>query len=437
MSFYPYPVSSKQQARIVTQPDFEPDPEQFTEQLYVNLDKVRPEDFRQDVLFTLGIEEVGAGEGTLAEVTSDYTTIIVSGHRGCGKTTELRRLHRELNHSTRYCSVFLSIEEEMEYGSFQPEDLFVWMIIKLAQTVEERRLPTSRSALDQLARQLLTDKVIEEEMRESFQTELGTEGQLGFDLWWLKFSTKAKAVFAGTNQTSTKIRENVRRNTLAVIEQINRLLIDVRYAVEKADQGRDLLLIVDGSEKLKFEAYEYLFVQNPHLLKALQVNLLIAVPISSFYLMRSLAGNDFPNQLLVPMIRLGAPGTEANECFKKIVRKRIEEATFFEDGVLDACVLQSGGCARQLLRIVHQLIIKSRGNRATLLQAQTVFQALGSELRQVLDERHVTVLRAGLDKLELGNEAVRDMLLRLVVLKYNGQLKLNPLLWSFFPELYA
>ncbi len=435
MSLYSYPVVSKQQARIVTQPDFEPDPDQFTEHLYVNLDEVRPEDFRQDVLFTLGIEEGGDALGTLAEVTNDYTTIIVSGHRGCGKTTELRRLHRQLDDPTRYCSVFLSIEEEMEYGSFQPEDLFVWMIIKLAQTVEERRLPTSRAALEQLARQLLTDKVIEEEMRQSFETELSAEGESGFDFWWVKFAAKAKAVFAGTNQTSTKIRENVRRNTLAVIDQINRLLIDVRGAVEKAQQGRDLLLIVDGSEKLKFEAYEYLFVQNPHLLKALQVNLLIAVPISSFYLMRSLAGNDFPNQLLVPMIRLGEPGTAANECFKEIVRKRIDEPTFFEADVLDACVLQSGGCARQLLRIVHQVIIKARGNRATLAQADAVFHALGSELRQVLDERHVAALHGGLDKLELGNEAVRDMLLRLVVLKYNGHLQLNPLLRPFFLEL--
>ncbi len=437
MSFYSYPVKSKQQARIVTQPDFEPDPEQFRDQLYVNLDAVRPEDFRQEVLFTLGIEKADDEIGPLEEVTYDYTTIIVSGHRGCGKTTELRRLHRQLDHPTRYCSVFLSIEEEMEYGSFQPEDLFVWMIIKLAQTVEERRLPTSRAALEQLARQLLTDKVIEEEMRESFETELSAEGESGFDFWWVKFATKAKAVFAGTNQTSTRIRENVRRNTLAVIDQINRLLIDVRGAVEKAQQGRDLLLIVDGSEKLKFEVYQYLFVQNAHLLKALQVNLLIAVPISSFYEMRWLAGNDFPNQLLVPMIQLGAPGSKANECFKEIVGKRIDEPTFFEAGVLDACVLQSGGCARQLLRIVHQVIIKASGNRATLPQAEAVFKALGSELRQVLDERHVAALRGGLDKLELGNEAVRDMLLRLVVLKYNGHLKLNPLLRPFFPELQA
>lgn len=425
MARYPYPVTNKYEARIVTEPDFEPD--LFEDGLYVNLDEVRGKDFRDGVFFSLAVEDE-----RLAYPTSDYLKIICSGHRGCGKTTELERLQRDLNHPNRYFSIFLSIEEEMEFGAFQPEDIFVWIILKLVGAVQEHDIAMGKGDFNDLARQLLSDKAIERELHSSFETVLGTEGEAGIDFFgWLKLKTVAKAVFASKNETSTKIREEVRRNTLAIILKINAALATMRPAVQAAGLGQDILFIIDGSEKLKFEVYEYLFIQNANLLRTLAVNMIVAVPIDSYYKIESASALNFPNRFIVPMIKLAAPHSEANECFKQVIERRIHVDTFLAEGVLDECVRCSGGCMRQLLIIVNAVIRKALGQRASLETAQKAIASLGSEMNQLLTSQHVEALSKGLHTLKLGDAEVRAMLFQLVLLKYNGHVELNPLLEGF------
>jgi hypothetical protein len=427
MAHYTYPVTNPFQARTVTEPDFEPN--LFKDNLYVNLDEVRGVDFVQDIRFTLNIDQAS---DCLYDVTDDYVKIIFSGHRGCGKTTELKRLHHNLNHPKRYFSIFLSIEEEMEYGSFQPEDFFVWIILKLVDAIHIEEIDVSITALDELAQQLLSDKIIEHELKNSFQTELGIDAGSGVNFFdWLKFKAIAKAVFAGSNQTSTKIREEVRRNTLDVINKINLAIVEVRNTIQKNSKGGDILFIVDGSEKLKFEVYEYLFIENPNLLKTLAVNLIVAVPINSFYQIEKTPGY-FPNQFIVPMVKLGLNDSYSNECFKEVVRRRIDENAFFDVEVLDECVQASGGCMRQLLIVVNSVIRKARGNKASLETAKLAIYELGHRMYDLLDSDHMAALH--IENRHLGDVKVREMLFQLVLLKYNGTVKVNPLLKPFVPQ---
>ena len=106
---------------------------------------------------------------------------------------------------------------------------------------------------------------------------------------------------------------------------------------------------------------------------------------------------------------------------------------FFEPGVLDECVAYSGGCIRQLLRIVNAVIYKALGQRASLAVAQAAIRAEGSTLNQVVTSEHVKVLEKGLNNLRPNDPGVREMLLQLVLLKYNGHFRLNPLLTRFVP----
>lgn len=427
MSIYSYPVTDKFQARAVTQPNFEPD--LFEDDLYVNFDEVRGDEFRKDVFFTL---DVDANTNKLLDTTDDYVKIICSGHRGCGKTTELKRLHHDLNGPDRYFSIFLSIEEEMEYSGFQPVDLFVWIILKLVKAIDEHDLPAGQTAFDALAKQLLSNAAIDQELKSTFQTDLGIDAGGGFNFFGLlKLTGIAKSVFASTNVTSTKIREEVRKNTIDIIHQINSALVAVRDAVRQKELGGDLLFVIDGSEKLKFDVYEFLFVQNPNLLRALSVNMIMAIPINSFFQIDAASNNDFPNQYLLPMIKLAEPDSQANQCFKQVIERRLQAVSFFDEGVLDECVQRSGGCMRQLLIIVNKVIVKARGERATLSQTQTVIRELGSSMYNMLETRHVTALQQGTDGLHLGNPEVREMLFQLILLKYNGRVKLNPLLDGF------
>ncbi len=107
MSKFNYPVNDPFTARAVTEPTFEEDI--FASKLYVNLDKVRGNEYLSDIKFDLGIGDDGS-----FHLTEEYVKLIFSGHIGSGKTIELKRLHHELNKPSQYFSVFISIEEELE-----------------------------------------------------------------------------------------------------------------------------------------------------------------------------------------------------------------------------------------------------------------------------------------------------------------------------------
>ena len=428
MPTYDYPVSSKQQARTVTEPRFEPELFGNEHQLYVDFDEVRDTEFASKVCFPFGID---TDTNRLEEPTDDYIKIICSGHLGCGKTTELKRLHSELNHADRYFSIFLSIEEETEYGSFQPEDLFVWILVKLVEAIDERDIPTGRADFEALARQLVTTETVETETKNRRGAEASAETSGGFNVpGFFKIKGTAKAVLASDNTTARKIREEVRKNPLDIIRKINAALVAMREAVYNAGQGADILFIIDGSEKLRFEVYEHLFIQNANLLQSLSLNMLIAVPIDSYYKIEALSSQNFSHSLIIPMIKLTGPDSPANRLFKKVIERRIQTDLFFEPGVLDECVKYSGGCIRQLLRIVNAVMSKALGKRAPLAIAQAAIRAEGNSLNQVITSKHIEVLRQGLATLRPSDPEVREMLKQLVLLKYSDDLplELNPLL---------
>ena len=154
--------------------------------------------------------------------------------------------------------------------------------------------------------------------------------------------------------------------------------------------------------------------------------MIAAVPIDTYYRIMD-AVVYFPNQHTIPMVKLA--NENAVHCLKEIIRKRIDEPTFFEEGVLDECVRYSGGCVRQLLQIVNAVIRKTRGQKAGLDAAHQAINELGRRMFELLDNQHLAILSSG--NYQTGEVKVREMLFQLVLLKYDDDLTPNPLLEPF------
>lgn len=160
--------------------------------------------------------------------------------------------------------------------------------------------------------------------------------------------------------------------------------------------------------------------------------MLIAVPINAYYKIEAVPSQHFAQRLIIPMIKLGEPNSPANACFKLVIERRIQADVFFEPGVLDECVRYSGGCIRQLLRVVNAVIKRALGKRAGLALAREAIRAEGRVLNDAVTSQHLATLQRGLGTLRPADPDVREMLYQLVLLKYNGDgLRLNPLLEDF------
>ncbi len=424
MSKFNYPVNDPFTARAVTEPTFEEDI--FASKLYVNLDKVRGNEYLSDIKFDLGIGDDGS-----FHLTEEYVKLIFSGHIGSGKTIELKRLHHELNKPSQYFSVFISIEEELEISRFEPEDFYVLLITKLITQLQEKGISRNTESLKELAKMFFSDSEVKKEISESIKDELAVNVEAGIGFFdFFKIGGSLKNLLAGETKTAKVIREVTRKNLLHLTQLLNDYLSDIRADIQDENLGQDILFIVDGSEKIMFEKYETLFVRDANVLIGINANMIMSVRIDAFYQIEK-SPIRFTSRYVVPMIRTDK--VENGNALCEIITKRIDFDTFFENKeALEKCIFYSGGCIRQLFRIVNVAIRKTRGkSKINIEVVEAVVDEIGNTLRESIDKSYIKILKEG--DFEPAEAKVKEMLYGLLLLKYNGKssIKMNPILEKY------
>ena len=424
-----FPVTNKFDAKDVTELDYEVD--LFKEGLYVNFDELRGTDFINELKLELHIEEDLniKDKNVLNSPTNQYVKIIFSGHRGCGKTTELKRLHNQINNEDCYFSIFISLEQETYLNKFQPEDLYALIIIKLVERLNDEGISFSSHELDAIAMQWFTTTEEIKKESEKDSKKAGVEAGIGVGfLKFLNLKASFKNDFAFENDFSTEVRRKIKSNPLEIIVRFNVVLNEIRKLIKEKNKGNDILFIIDGSEKMPFNIYQELCLKDSYLLRRINCNIIFSVPINAWYDIES-STSDFFGRYLLPMIKVD---DKSIPYLEKIITLRIAEDVFFEDKVLDYIAHYSGGCIRQLIQIVHKCIMVSLGAKITMEKAEKAVKELGQEMRDRLKTEHLKIIE---DKdYQKADTAVTDMLFSLALLKYNGTRDINPLLKPFFPE---
>ncbi|MDM8554032.1 hypothetical protein QUF75_04810 [Desulfococcaceae bacterium HSG7] len=414
---YNFPVTNKFEARAVTELDFEIDP--MNTKVYVDLDPVRGKDYLDRIKFNLNIDE-----NRLYETTDTFTKILFSGHRGTGKTVEMRRFQQYIDHPERYFSVFIEIEKEMEVTSFQTEDIFVVFIAKLIEKIDAQHIDFHSDYLDDILKEWLSEETIQKELKDNFKVDLAAEVGAGASFFgFLKLKSVFKAIFSSESATSRKIRRIIRKNPLRLIEKFNTILADLSSVLEQNSQGRDILFIFDGTEKMPYEIYKQLFVKDSHLIRSLDVNMIFSVPINSFYDIKGSPSSEFFQTYTLPMLSVSQ---ESAQFLSQIITRRIDTDTFLEKSVIQFCVEKSGGCIRQLIRTVNKALTVGLGLKITMAIAKKSVDELGRAMIDRLDSDHLKILNE--KKYDVADSKVLELMFSLVVLKYNGERKVNPLL---------
>ena len=433
---YQFPETNRFKAREVLDADF--DIREFEEaNLYVDLDSVRItsrfNNYRSKIKESL---KIGTQTNSLEAVTGDYKKILFSGYKGSGKTMELYKLHNEINDPNRYFSIFIELEKESEIETFQFEDYFILLIFKLASEIEAREISISTVELDAIMNEWLSDTEIVKEVKVQAKIETGAEVSTGFDLLgYFKTKFSIKTSLAASNSVAKKMRQQVKDNALPFIHRFNLALGELRAEINRVEQGKDILFIVDGFEKTeKLGIYDQLFVTDSHIIRQVDANIVTAVPIHVHFKAEfHFADSLFDATFLVPVIKINE---ESIIDLGKIISKRISKDHFFEnDEVLDYFAEMSGGIVRQLLKIVNFALLYMEGEKISLAEAKEstmeyarrMFDRLKAEEKQVLKD-----VKQNNRSIEPANEMEGKLVFNLFLLKYNGSYAINPLLNSLF-----
>jgi hypothetical protein len=350
---------------------------------------------------------------------------LISGHRGCGKSTELRQLQAKLQ-DKGFFVVYLDAEETLDLGEIKYQDV----LVAITKAIEED-LRASGVKINQKLREELdnwfADRILSEETRldgeASLKSEFGIDAKLPLLARVLAMITSQVKVASSQRE---EIRRKLDREMTVFIERLNLLIGNARQNVQKKNYS-DLVVLVDGLEKMQFREesegvsnHTLLFVHHAEQLKAPQCHIVYTVPI--FLVFNANLSDSFSDQTeIVPMVNYLSG--EGRASLLEVVGKRIAVGDVFEnEASVGRLIEMSGGSIRDLLRLVRA---SCEGGSAKITEAdvERAIRNMSREFdRLLLDEDLELLMRVVIDKRISGDKTTARLLhLRLVQEYQNGE----------------
>ena len=396
---------------------------------YVDLSAVRNTVAIDDVSTDLDLQEPG-----------EFNTILFTGHRGCGKSTELKRIQSRWENDYRV--IYIEFDQELDVLDAEYTDLYLLFINKVADDLTKLRLKFDSKLLERFESWF---KEVTKETEETVQSSVSieTEASAGAEIPFIyKLTAKLLGQIKGSSQQKKVIRETLQRNLSRLQTDINLLLKD---AFEKLRQKypnryqKGFLVIVDNLDRIPPNVANHLFFDYAPQLQELDCTIIYTVPISVIYSYKNVS-NLFGNPNIVPMVNIYE--FNRRECdlnynqqrlegVASLIEKRVDVSAVFDDRQqLLELAKASGGHVRQLMQTTRSAFRTAITRKHSKVLAEDVTYALKQQQfdfeRSTPTAEYYTILaqvclKKDIDKDEIG----QTLLFNISVLEYNGSSRWN------------
>lgn len=348
------------------------------------------------------------------------------GHRGCGKSTELRRLARDLHNDNLFFVVFLDSLEELDINNLYYPDLLLALSKKLLEKLSETRIEIDSELLDKLS-QWFKEKILRTDKLKEFSSEVSAGVEMGTGIPFL-----AKLAAALTNKIKTgatykeEIRDVVKNSFSEFASGFNDLIAASEMAINKTGKGKKVLFIVDGADRLGDIDSQRFFIKDVYQLQQITAHFIYCAPIHLLY-----EGNQVQqlfNRFIRPMIKIypakdsTAKYEEGYEVLRQILYMRADKKLFESGAVVDLLIENSGGNPRDLLRLLQYALQKSDMEIFKRADVDEAVHGLAMDYRRFLNMEDYKILYK-IDRGEMSegsSEQIRRLLYNLAILEYNS-----------------
>jgi hypothetical protein len=394
-----------------------------TDPLHVDLNPARGSYSRDRLYRGLG---VNVTENTLRSPPKS-TYQLFGGHRGCGKSTELRAIAAELHAPERFFVVLIDALKELDTNNLSYSDIALAQAEALMRTLEENGIGVADVFLTPLRDWF--NEVIKSSSRESAlsaEVKSGAEISTGLPFIGKLFTTLTGTIRNNTTD-KTEIRERVRNSFSQLATHFNALLAHVKEEVVKHGKGRALLFIVDGTDRLSGDEADNLFIRDIHQLRQLCANTIYCAPINILN-EQGQVGQNFDDLIRLPMIKLAEKGQSVRidaawTCLRQFICKRLPADNFDDQSTLDALIACSGGHPRDLLRLIKYCFQEIDEGPITHEVADMAIKRLSNDYKRLVKPSDYLLLREidaeGINHTP-STDDTRRLLYDLVLLEYNS-----------------
>jgi len=341
-----------------------PSPVQTLDELYrvVNPDQpLAPDDARYVDLGPARSEDLVAliSRRMRSAAPPHYHRRLVTGHRGSGKSTELRRLQAKLE-SLDFLVVYLDVEVTLDLADVEYLDLMLAVAQKLDQAALDNDLDVNPGLIldvgDWFAEVLLT-----KEEQDEVQLETETQAKMGIEIPLLtKLLASLTTKIRSGSVSRRQVRLELERRMEDLLSRLNLLVDNITLQAKKAGY-KGVVVIADSLEKMPLKQLDHgltnhaqLFVEHAEQLKALPCHTVYTVPVS--LLNDRNLGIAYSDVDLIPMVKIATPERKpwdaGRDLLYQVVARRLDvEQLFADPQIVYRLVDASGGVVRDLMRL--------------------------------------------------------------------------------------
>src|ERR1022692_179708 len=416
-----------------------------TDPRFVDLDDIRGQALRKYLLKLL----------RAADSVEHYEKVAVAGNRGSGKSTELNRAETELQENG-YVTLWASVNENLD-----PKEISFSDIIRLiVQLIDDRfgqetlHHPQVKEAFDSVRKWF-------QEVTKSFTEQINSAKDLGLRArvgggmggeigpGGLKIKTDLGELSAAISvirrsegSERTEIRETLERYNNQLVLNLNSLL---RAVTEVCCPRKSLVIILDNVDKYEPGVVNLAFLRNADLFREIDSHLVFTIQSSLLHNPVEDAVDQCFRTFVLPMLPIFIRPTrnlDSNvvERVRQAVYKRAPQELFADVGTVDDVIKASGGCWRDLLRLLQEALLRAESQIGPV-EVKAAVQQVGQTYQRLLrskDDLEI-LAQAHLKHTILSDEKTRYLLHHLCLLSYNGAgwYDIHPLLDHYTPVMEA
>ena len=257
----------------------------------------------------------------------DRGYFLFCGHRGCGKSTELRRIRDDLDAPDTYYVVFADAAQELDVNNLRYQDILLHLAGKLVERLEGDGLEIERVHLRKLE-DWFSDRIEKQERTAEFASQVRAGARLDAGL---PLIGKLFAGISNAFKTNSTYKEELRRTLQNYFSDFanafNHLIETATEAARAVGKGVRILFVVDGTDLLRGEDARAFFESDVHQLRQVRGLFLYCAPIHLIYEGAGI-GQNFDHAFKLPMIKVADPDGSPNEtgcaAMREILHRRAD-----------------------------------------------------------------------------------------------------------------
>ncbi len=311
---------------------------------------------------------------------NQFAKVAFTGHRGCGKSTELLRIEHDL--AGQFTALHFYATEDEIIADYDYAELFLDLTNELIRQFQEWKISLNAKLAEDIA-QWFAEVTRDETEKVKSEITLDAEAELKakYGLFWMSVGLlmKLKSKIAGSLEKRRQVRYKLQQDPLELIRRFNLLLDNAHGALHEAEKPANLLIVVDNLDRLTPEMGRRLYFAGGDLLKMPRAHMLYTVPIS-IALSPDYIGRVFESFFTLPMVKVrtreGTTFARGLEALVEVVAKRIDlDAVFASRSVVRDLAKSSGGSIRDLMRLVGYAQLAARAQDKETIDSNSAQRA--------------------------------------------------------------